>query len=73
MKQRGARNFFLKATTNDPKERISAKEALIHPWILGKAMEEPMDDIIHQFQCMQNIFKTIIWTMILKRICNQCK
>ena len=47
-----ARDLVLKATRLDPGERLSAKEALQHPWILKHKTDDPAiaEDTSHAFE-----------------------
>ncbi|CAD8160179.1 unnamed protein product [Paramecium octaurelia] len=67
---KAAISFFEKTAAWEPEARLTAEQALIHPWISGVNSQMPMSskDIIQTFKCQNEFHQMIKMLMILKLI-----
>ncbi|CAD8080002.1 unnamed protein product [Paramecium sonneborni] len=67
---KAAISFFEKTAAWEPEARLTAEQALIHPWISGSNNQMPMSskDIIQTFKCQNEFHQMIKMLMILKLI-----
>ncbi|CAD8168754.1 unnamed protein product [Paramecium pentaurelia] len=67
---KAAISFFEKTAAWEPEARLTAEQALIHPWISGVNSQMPMSskDIIQTFKCQNEFHQMIKMLMILRLI-----
>jgi len=62
----GAKNFILKLLDRNPKERLAAKEALLHPWLTFTGQDIHLSDTLDQLRTynLKKKLRVAVYTLI---------
>ncbi|CAK69855.1 unnamed protein product (macronuclear) [Paramecium tetraurelia] len=67
---KAAISFFEKTAAWEPEARLTAEQALIHPWISGVNSQMPMSskDIIQTFKCQNQFHQVLFCLSIIQKV-----